>query len=54
MYINKDELLELLEMQYGDLDTDDGCYHYYNGEYVWFSLASIVSVINDCMEYDEV
>ena len=53
MFINKDELLEAIENKYGNLNDSCGCSVYHNGEYVWLSVADIVEIINDCMEYDD-
>lgn len=44
MYIDKQELLELLELKYGDLDNECGCY--VNGS--WLSIADIVELIEEC------
>lgn len=53
MYIEKAELLELLERKYGNLNNECGCSVYVNGEYEWLSIKDIVDVINDCTEYDD-
>lgn len=53
MYINKDELLELLEKKYGNLTDTCGCNVFVNGEYVWLSVADIVDVIEECDTYEE-
>ena len=48
-------LLEMLETKYGDLTDNNGCYSYNarTNEYEWFSIAEIVSVINEVDEmYD--
>lgn len=52
-FIEKEELLELLEKKYGDLNDECGCSVYVNGDYVWLSVKDIVDVINDCTEYDD-
>lgn len=48
MYIDKEELLELLKEKYGQLNNDCGCYCR-NGE--WLSISAIVDVIDECDEY---
>lgn len=53
MYINKEELLELLKEKYGNLNDECGCSIFINGEYEWLSVKDIVNVINECEEYDE-
>ena len=53
MFINKEELLEMLERKYGNLNDGSGCSIYVNGEYEWLSIKDIVDIINDCTEYDE-
>ena len=52
MYIEKEELMELLERKYGNLNNELGCNVFVNGEYEWLSVKDIVDVINDCEEYD--
>ena len=57
MFIEKEELLELIERKYGDLNDDGGCYvyHNYNGEeYQWLSVKEIVDLIDYCEEYDDI
>lgn len=53
MYIEKEELLELIERKYGSLDDECGCSVFVNGEYEWLSVKDIVDIINDCTEYDD-
>ncbi len=50
MKIDKDELLEKLEEKYGDTSSPVGCYA---GNNEWLSVREIVSIIDDCNEYDE-
>ena len=50
MYIDKDELMELLEEKFGDLDNNGGCY-LTNG--TWLSIKQIVNTIEECTEYDD-
>ena len=52
MFINKDELLELLEQKYGDLTDECGCSVFTDNGWEWLSVADIVNVINSCTEYD--
>lgn len=53
MYIDKDELLELLEARFGNLKDDYGCYIVNaDGEHEWLSVKAIVDIIDDCEEYD--
>ena len=54
MFIYKEELLELLERKYGNLNDSCGCNVFVNGDYEWLSVKDIVDVINDCEEYDDV
>ena len=49
VYINKEELLEMLKERYGDIGDICGCRC--NGE--WLSLANIVEIINECCEYED-
>lgn len=53
MFIDKDELLELLERKYGDLTDNSGCSVSTDNGWEWLSVADIVAVINECMEYDD-
>lgn len=53
MLINKEELLEMIERKYGDLENNRGCYVHNGEDYEWLSIADIVDIINDCEEYDE-
>ena len=52
-FIDKEELLEALANKYGDLNDTGGCSVYVGGDYVWLSVADIVEVIENCIEYDE-
>ena len=52
MFINKDELLELLEQKYGDLTDDCGCNVSTDNGWEWLSIKRIVDIINDCDEYN--
>ena len=52
MFINKDELLELLEEKYGDLTDNCGCSVSTENGWEWLSVAGIVDIINSCEEYD--
>lgn len=52
MFINKDELLELLKQKYGDLTDECGCSVSTDNGWEWLSVADIVNVINSCAEYD--
>ena len=47
------EQLELLKNKYGDLNDTCGCSVFVNGLYEWLSIADIVAVIDECMEYDD-
>lgn len=53
MYIDKNELLGVLQNKYGDLNDTCGCSVFVSGEYVWLSVADIVATIDECMVYDE-
>ena len=53
MYIEKEELMELLERKYGNLNDSCGCSVYVDGEYEWLSVKDVVDVINDCCTYDD-
>jgi hypothetical protein len=53
MFIDKEELLELLEEKYGDLTDDSGCSVSTDNGWEWLSVADIVDVINKCTEYDD-
>lgn len=44
MYIEKEELLKLLEEKYGDLTDDRG--GHLDG--VWFSISTMVDLIEEC------
>lgn len=52
MFINRDELLEILEKKYGDLTDNSGCSVHNGKNYEWLSVADIVDIINECTEYD--
>lgn len=51
MIVYKSDLLESIKRIYGDLDDDGGCYY----DRAWFSIANIVSIINeyDCDKIDK-
>lgn len=53
MLIEKEELFELLERKYGDLNNECGCYVSTEDGYNWMSIKDIVDVINECMEYED-
>lgn len=48
MYIDKEELLEVLKEKYGDLENDRGCFC----DEEWLSIARIVDIINELDTYD--
>lgn len=51
--IDKEELLEKLEEQFGDLDDNSGCYSRdAYGRQSWLSVKRIVDIINSCCEED--
>jgi hypothetical protein len=52
-FIDKNELLEMLEKKYGDLNDDGGCYVVTNNGHEWLSINAIVEIINDCMIWDD-
>lgn len=52
MFIEKEELLELIEKKYGDLNNECGCSVFVNGKWEWLSIKDIVDIINECAEYD--
>ena len=53
MYIDKDELLELLERKYGNLSDTGGCYVSTEQGYEWLSVANIVEIIKQCQIYKD-
>lgn len=48
MYIEKEELLKLLEEKYGDLSNERGCYV----DGAWLSVSNIVELIEECASYE--
>lgn len=57
MYIDKNELLSLLEQKYGDLTDECGCYvrtwNECEWQHEWLSVKTIVDIINACDEFEE-
>ena len=56
MYIELEELMEKLEMAFGDLNNDCGCYVDHKNEYgemAWLSVKAVKDVIDECEQYDE-
>lgn len=52
MFIDKEELLQLLEQKYGDLTNPCGGNIFTAEGYQWLSLTNIVEIINNCNEYE--
>ena len=48
MYIDKEDLLNLLKDKYGELGNDRGCYI----NNTWFTIYDVVELIEECTEYD--
>ena len=53
MYIDKEELLDLLAEKYGDLTDDCGCSIFNGEDYEWLSVKDIVRVIQSCRAFEE-
>ena len=56
MYIELEELMGKLELAFGDLNNDCGCYVNHRDEYsemAWLSIKAVKDLIDECEQYDE-